>query len=133
MGAGLVGDDLWNHIATEQFGQNVGGIRYQADGESTSLSAGFGQYLKSLIDAGRDAVAIAAIDSFLNAFRIHVDAEKAGTRHGRSQRLRATHTAHAAGDNQLPFQAPAKMLAACFGKGLVGALHYALASDVDPG
>src|SRR5258708_6472460 len=133
MGAGLVSDDVRNDIAAKQFGQNVSSVSYQADGESASLPAGFGQGLKSLIDAGRDAIAIAAADPFLNALWIHVNAEEARAGHGRGQGLRAAHTAHAAGDDQLPLQAAAKMLAARLGEGLVGALHNPLASDVDPG
>ena len=48
------------------------------------------------------------------------------------QRLRAAHAAQAGGEDPAPFQVAVVMLAAHFHEGFVGALHDALAADVDP-
>ena len=69
------------------------------------------QGCNSLIEVAGHAVAIAAVDSLLDALRIDIDAEEARAGHGRGQWLRAAHAAHAAGDDQLALQAAAKMLA----------------------
>ena len=50
----------------------------------------------------------------------------------RRQRLRAAHAAEAGGEDPLAFEVAVVMLAAHLDEGFVGALHDALAADVDP-
>jgi hypothetical protein len=57
--------------------------------------------------------------------------EQAPAKRG-GQRLRAAHAAQAGGQDPAPGQVAAVVLAAGLDKGLVGALHDALAADVDP-
>ncbi len=45
----------------------------------------------------------------------------------------STHAAEACGDDQASLQAASEVLVGAGGEGLVGSLHNALASDVDPG
>ncbi len=52
--------------------------------------------------------------------------------HGRGQRLRAAHAAHAAGDDQLALQIAAEMLLPGRRKRLEGSLNDSLRADVNP-
>src|SRR3546814_478622 len=60
------------------------------------------------------------------------DVEAAGAGKACGKRLRAPHAAEAGGEDPLALEAAAVMLATHLDKGLVGALHDALAADVDP-
>ncbi len=62
-----------------------------------------------------------------------LDREQRGAGHGRGERLRAAHAAEARGENPLALQRAAVMAPAHLDEGLVGALHDALAADIDPG
>jgi len=58
--------------------------------------------------------------------------QKRRTGHGGGQRLRAAHASHAAGNDQLPFQARVEVLFARGGESLERALDDSLRADVDP-
>ena len=62
----------------------------------------------------------------------HSIAEQRGAGHRRGQRLRAAHAAEAGGQDPPAGEVAAVVLAAHLDEGLVGALHDALAADVDP-
>ena len=62
----------------------------------------------------------------------HSIARQRRARHHRGERLRAAHAAEARGEQPAARQAAAIMLAAHFDEGFVGALHDALAADIDP-
>ena len=61
-----------------------------------------------------------------------LDVQRAGAREGGGQRLRAAHAAQARGEDPAAGQVAAVVLAPGLDEGLVGALHDALAADVDP-
>ena len=62
----------------------------------------------------------------------HSMARQRGAGHGRGQRLRAAHAAQPGGQDPAAGQAALIVLARHLDEGLVGALHDALAADVDP-
>ena len=66
----------------------------------------------------------------LRLLAFDVERHRAGQRGG--QRLRAAHAAQAGGQDPLARQVVVVVLAAGFDEGLEGALHDALAADVDP-
>ena len=78
-------------------------------------------------------VEIAGAQAHLDAARLAFDGEHRGARHRRGQRLRAAHAAEAGGQDPLAREAAAIVPPAGLDEGLVGALHDALAADVDPG
>ena len=77
-------------------------------------------------------IEIARLQTHFDAARLALNRQHRGTRHGRRQRLRATHAAEAGGEDPFARQTAAKVLTANFDKRFVGALHDALAADVDP-
>src|SRR5690349_7348954 len=74
----------------------------------------------------------ARFEALLNAAQLTFDTKDARARHGRSQRLRATHAAEASGENPFALEIAAEMFAAHFDECFVRALDDALAADVDP-
>ena len=105
--AGLIGEDVGDDAAARHLGKDVGAIAHQADGD------GFrpGEHLQRFVERAGHAVAVAGLDAALYARGIHLDAEEARAVHGRGQRLRAAHSAHAAGNHELAGQRSAEVLA----------------------
>ena len=64
--------------------------------------------------------------------RLALDRQQRGAGHRRGQRLRAAHAAEAGGQDPPAREVAAVVLPAHLDEGLVGALHDALAADVDP-
>src|SRR5690606_30875399 len=85
-----------------------------------------------LIEVVRDAIAVALLDATLDARRIYLHAQHGPLVHGRGERLRATHAAHAAGQHPAPPERAAEMLARDRTERFVGPLQDALRADVDP-
>src|ERR1700751_5155101 len=77
-------------------------------------------------------VAVTAFQSLLNALCIDVHTEERRTIHRCGERLRQTHATHPTGDNEPAVEASAKMPASGLGERFIGALHDALAADVNP-
>src|ERR1035437_859109 len=75
---------------------------------------------------------MAGAQALLDALGIDLDAEVARARHGRGQRLRAAHAAHAAGDDQLAFEIATQMLLARRGERLERTLNDSLRTDINP-
>ena len=84
------------------------------------------------VESRSAAVQVVCVEPHLDTPRITFDRQHGCTRHGRRQRLRAAHAAQAAGEDPFSLQIAAVVLPAGLGKGFVGALHDALAADVDP-
>ena len=80
----------------------------------------------------RDLVAITARQSLLDSRAIDFDAKEKRAIHCRGQRLRATHSAEAAGNNKLSFERTAKMFHPGSGESFERSLHDSLAADVNP-
>ena len=90
------------------------------------------QRLERFIERAHGNIQISGLETLGDALRAAFDREHRGTRHGGGQRLRAAHAAEPCRENPFALEVAAEMLAAHFGEGLVGALHDALAADVDP-
>ncbi len=133
VGGGLVGDDIGVIIAGEDLRENFSGVAEQADGARCARAARIFDHGHGLFQRFGARVEIAGFQAFFDAAILRFHGEHGGTGQRCGQRLRAAHAAEAAGENPFAGQAAAEMLAADFDKGLVGALHDALAADVDPG
>ena len=100
MRAGLVGEQVGDHAAARQFRNHVRAISDQADGSGFAFAHGIFQNAQRFIEIVDHHVAVAGLHAALDALGIHVDAEKRRAIQRRGQRLRATHAAHAAADDQ---------------------------------
>src|SRR5579864_4334291 len=90
------------------------------------------QQFHGVVEIARDAIAITTLDAAPDALRIGFDAQKSRAIHGGGKWLRATHAAHAAGDDQPARQRSAKVPARSGSESFVRALQNALRADVDP-
>ena len=133
MRRGLIGDDVGPHAAPHQLGEDLGGIAEQADRHRLPLSRGALDDRQRLVEAAGLQVEIARAQPHLDRDGLAFDREQRGARHGRRERLRAAHAAEAGGQDPLARKIAAVMPAPDLDEGLVGALHDALAADVDPG
>ncbi len=129
---GLVGDEVGAHAAAHELGKDVGGVAEQADGDRLLLLAGLLDHRQRFVERLGLRVEIAGAQAHLDAARLAFDGEHGGAGHDGGERLRAAHAAEARGQNPFAGEAAAVVLAAGFDEGLVGALHDALAADVDP-
>ena len=78
-------------------------------------------------------VEILGLEPHLDAARLALHRQHRGAGHHGGQRLRPAHAAEAGGEDPFAGQAAAVVAPAHLHEGLVGALHDALAADVDPG
>ena len=132
MRGGLVGDRVRPHAAPYEFGKHVRRIAEQSDRDRFSGALRVIDHGKRLIESRGLFVEIARAQPHLDARRLAFDREAGHAGHHRGERLRAAHAAEARRQNPAPGEIAAKMLATHFGKGLVGALNDALATDIDP-
>ncbi len=133
MRAGLVGDDVGLDAAADQLRENLRGIAEQADRDRLLRPRGLRHDRERLVERCGLAIEIAGAQAHLDAARLAFDREHRGSGHGRGQRLRSTHAAKAGGEDPLAGKAATIMSAPDLDEGLVGALHDALAADIDPG
>src|SRR5699024_2708515 len=89
-------------------------------------------FFKSFIHIRRFQIAVARFHAPVDTMFIHLNANTNAPVHGRSQRLRATHTTEAGRDQQLALQRAVKLLAGTLRKSLIGALQNTLCADVNP-
>jgi hypothetical protein len=82
---------------------------------------------------GRLFVQVARLQPEIDAALLAFDHQAAGAGEGRRQRLRAAHAAQAGRENPASGRSAPEVAPAGLDEGLVGALHDALAADVDPG
>ncbi len=87
---------------------------------------------QGLVEILRERVAIARLDTALDAAAVHVDGKKYTVVERDGERLRAAHAAHAARDHELAFETAAEVALGQRGKGLECALQNSLRADVDP-
>src|SRR6185295_6106310 len=92
----------------------------------------FFQYCFGLVDGSSLRVEVARLQAHLDAARVAFDSDHRSARYRGRERLRAAHAAEPGGEDPFSRPASAVVLAARFREGLVGALHDALAADVDP-
>ena len=86
-----------------------------------------------LVERGGLEVDVAGGQAEIDPALVALDRQHREAGHGRGQGLRAAHAAEAAGQDPAPLRPAAEMLVGDGVEGLVGALHDALAADVDPG
>ncbi|RMU34474.1 hypothetical protein ALP30_01526 [Pseudomonas syringae pv. primulae] len=132
VGAGLVGDHVRAHAATDHFRQNVCCVATQSDGNGFALGGVFGDACQCVVQIRRLFVDIAGLDAEIDAALLAFDVQRAGPGQCRGQRLCATHAAQACGQHPATFEVAVIVLATGFDEGFVGALNDALAADVDP-
>ena len=130
---GLVGETVGPHAAAQQFGQHVGGITEQRYRDRLVLRRRLADDRERIVQVLGLDVDIAGAQTELDAAGTAFDGEARGAGHGRGHRLRAAHAAEACGQDPATGQAAAVMLTGHLDEGFVGALHDALAADVDPG
>ena len=85
-----------------------------------------------LVEVLRLPVDVAGLEAHLDAARLALDREHRGAGHRRRQRLRAAHAAEAGGQDPFAGERAVVVAPADLHERLVGALHDALAADVDP-
>ena len=128
----LVGDDVGRDAAAHELGHDVGDVADEPDRERGALRLRIEHQLQRLVEVRLQPVAVPLLHPAADALGIHVDTEEGGAVHGRGERLRATHAAESAGDDQPPGERAAEVLPRALGEGLVGALQDPLRADVDP-
>ena len=128
----LIGENVGHHAAFGKLGNDVRAIADQPDRNVFFFADGIFQNAQRLVERGDEKIAVAGLEALLDALGIDVNPKKRRAGHGSRQRLRASHSAHAAGDDQLAAQISAKMFVARRIEGLVGALNDPLRADVDP-
>jgi hypothetical protein len=118
---------------SDEFREDLGGVAEQADGERLFLPGRALDQLQRLVEALRGDVEIAGVQAHLDPGRLAFDGEHRGTGHGGGQGLRSAHAAEAAREDPAAGEMSAIVAPADLDEGLVGALHDALAADIDPG
>ncbi|MND28034.1 hypothetical protein D3C80_185100 [compost metagenome] len=132
MGAGLVGDHVRAHAAFYHFRHDVCGVAAQRDRDGAAFGGIFLDAGQGIIQRRRLLVNVAGTQAEIDTALLALNVQRAGARQGRGQRLRTAHSAQAGGEYPAAFQAALVVLAAGFDEGFVGALHDALAADINP-
>jgi hypothetical protein len=132
----LVGDQIRPDAAglgaPDEFRHHFGSVAEQADRHRLLLGRVFRDPCQGIVEVRRLFVQVARAQAEVDAALLALDVERHRARKGGGQRLRAAHAAQAGGEDPLSGKAAGVVLAAGFGEGFVGALHDALAADVDP-
>ena len=92
----LIGENVGNDAALGQLRNDVGAVADQPDRNVFFLAHGVLQDAQRFVERVDHEVAVAGLQALLDALGIDVDAEESRASHGRRQRLRSTHAAHAA-------------------------------------
>jgi hypothetical protein len=132
MCTGLVGHAVRAHPAPDQFRQDVGGIAEQCDGFCLASLRVLRDARECVIKVGGLLIDIARLQAEIDAGLAAFDVEAAHARQRCGEWLRATHATQACGEQPLAPQRTAVVLATHFDERFIGALHDALAADVDP-
>ena len=99
VGGGLVGDEMWFHLAPGKLGQDLRRIAEQPDRSRFSRGAGLTDERERLVDVLRLHVQITRLQAHLDARRLALDRQQRRARHRRRQRLRAAHAPQARGQD----------------------------------
>ena len=133
---GLVGDEVGSRRACthapHEFGQHFGRIAEQPDRHGLALCAVLPYERQRVVEVARLLVDVACAQAEVEARLLAFDRQRDRAGERRRKRLRTAHATQPR--RQYPAAAPvsAEVLPAGFAKGLIGALHDALAADVDP-
>ena len=112
--------------------KDVGGVAEERDGDGPVGPLRPLQHRQRLVERGRLGVDIAGAQAELDAALLAFDGEAGGAGHRRRERLRAAHAAEPGGEDPAAGKVAAIVLPAELHESLVGALHDALAADIDP-
>ena len=130
--AGLIGEQIGKNAAAREFGNHVGAIADEADGSGFVFAHGILQDAQSFVEIVDHHVAVAGFHATLDAFGVYVNSQERCAVQRCGERLRATHSAHAASHDQFSGEVAAKMLACGCCERFVRALQNALRADVNP-
>ena len=134
VGARLVGHHVDLDAAPHDLGHQLGRVAEQADRERRAAPArAASRRRERVVEVGGALVEVAGLEPPLDAAQVDLEAQRAAAVHRDGQRLGAAHAAEPRGEHEASRQRAAEVLARGGGEGLVGALHDALAPDVDPG
>ena len=128
----LVREGIGIELALHHLRQDLRDIAEQADGHRRLRLVRRADDFQRLVERIGTPVEVARRQAFLDAVVLALDSQHRGTRHGRGERLRTAHAAEPGGQDPAAGKVAAVVLASHLDEGLVGALHDALAADVDP-
>src|SRR6266571_9046095 len=130
--ARLVCYNVWPNLALHQFGMDLGTIPDQADRQGGSARLRLEGHLQGLIELEDDPIAISVRHTPPNPGFLDFDVEAHAFVHLDRERLRASHAAHAARQDESAFQRAAEVLPRARRERLVGPLDDPLGPDVRP-
>src|ERR1035441_6013526 len=128
----LIGKNIRHNPALSEFGDDIGAIADESDGNIFFFAHRILQNAQRLVERRHQEIAIASLQALLDALGIDINAKERSASHGCRERLRSSHSAHSSGDDQFAAQIATKMFVARGVEGFVSALHDALRTDVDP-
>jgi hypothetical protein len=126
MRGGLVGEDIRHDAAFDQLRNDIGAVADQADGDGFLFADGVLEDTERLVERVDHEVAVAGLEALLDALGVDVNAKECRAGHRRSEGLRATHTAHATGDDQFALERPAEVLLRAGSECLIRSLNDSL-------
>ena len=132
MRAGLVGQDVRHHLAFDHALQQIDGVGHDTDRLGDACGLPRQCLVDGRIDVLQHQVAVARVETLLDARRIDLGGEASRAVHRRREGLGAAHPTETRRDDQAAVEAPAEVPLGGGGEGLVGALQDSLAADVDP-
>ncbi len=132
MRAGLVRHDVRTDPALHQLGMNVGAIPDEADGERGPARFRIEGHFQSLVEFEHDSIAISVRHPTSDSGFVDFHIEAHAFIHLDGERLRATHAAHPARQDESTFQGTAEVLSRACRERLVRPLDDPLGSDVRP-
>jgi hypothetical protein len=122
VGARLIGDYVDLDSTAHDFRKDFGAVADKTNGQGTTLAArGFAEG-KGFVEVFAECVAIARVDSALDARAVNINGEEDAAIHRDRERLRSAHATHAAGDDELPRECTSEVALPERGKGLECAL-----------
>ena len=130
--ARLVGDDVGLEALAEQLGQHLGGVRAQPDAQRAPLPLCAQAALDGVVEVVGLLVEVARLEAAADAIAVDLHAQRDALVHRHRERLGAAHAAEAGGERDRAGERAAEAPAGDLREALVGALHDALAADVDP-
>src|SRR5947208_16341952 len=117
MGRGLIRDQIRNHPAAHQFWIDLSRVSNQTNRERLTLLAGFAHLIERLVQRTGHLIAIASLQTPLNALLIDLYRKADSLIHNHSQWLSTTHTSQTGSQHKLAFKRTSKVLASGLGKG----------------
>ena len=128
----LIGRSIGLEAAAHQRGMHFGRVADEPDTERAACRLRLARPRQRLLQAGRDAVAVAGRVAPLRARCVHLHRQAHATVHRDRERLCSSHATEAGGEHDASRERAAEVTRRALGEGLERALHDALRADVDP-